>query len=76
MPETITPWWTVTLNEWSEWQLKNLNAIVWLYRGEKNKYKELLHEYLCYFRTVREYLIGKSAKRVFLPLTESKILRI
>ncbi len=20
-----------TLNEWSEWQLKNLNAIVWLY---------------------------------------------
>ena len=54
-----------TLNEWSEWQLKNLNAIVWLYRGEKNKYKELLHEYLCYFRTVREYLIGKSAKRVF-----------
>ena len=21
-----------TLNEWSEWQLKNLNAIVWLYR--------------------------------------------
>ena len=23
-----------TLNEWSEWQLKNLNAIVWLYRGE------------------------------------------
>lgn len=24
-----------TLNEWSQWQLKNLNAIVWLYRGEK-----------------------------------------
>ncbi len=24
-----------TLNEWSEWQLKNLNAIVWLYRGER-----------------------------------------
>ena len=23
-----------TLNEWSEWQLKNQNAIVWLYRGE------------------------------------------
>ena len=54
-----------TLNEWSDWQLKNLNAIVWLYRGEKSKYKELLHEYLRYFRTVREYLIGKSAKRVF-----------
>lgn len=34
-----------TLNEWSEWQLKNLNAIVWLYRGEINKYKLLLEEY-------------------------------
>lgn len=22
-----------TLNEWNEWQMKNLNAIVWLYRG-------------------------------------------
>lgn len=34
-----------TLNEWSEWQLKNLNAIVWLYRGEKEKYEKLLGEY-------------------------------
>ncbi len=34
-----------TLNEWSDWQLKNLNAIVWLYRGETEKYKELLKEY-------------------------------
>lgn len=34
-----------TLNEWSEWQLKNLNAIVWLYRGEVDKYQELLSEY-------------------------------
>lgn len=34
-----------TLNEWSEWQLKNLNAIVWLYRGETKKYKDLLKEY-------------------------------
>ena len=34
-----------TLNEWSEWQLKNLNAIVWLYRGEKEKYAALLREY-------------------------------
>lgn len=34
-----------TLNEWSEWQLKNLNAIVWLYRGETDKYTELLNEY-------------------------------
>ena len=34
-----------TLNEWSEWQLKNLNAIVWLYRGETEKYQALLQEY-------------------------------
>ena len=34
-----------TLNEWSEWQLKNLNAIVWLYRGENEKYRALLCEY-------------------------------
>lgn len=34
-----------TLNEWSEWQMKNLNAIVWLYRGEVDKYQKLLDEY-------------------------------
>ena len=34
-----------TLNEWSDWQLKNLNAIVWLYRGEVDKYAALLDEY-------------------------------
>lgn len=34
-----------TLNEWSEWQLKNMNAIVWLYRGEIEKYQCLLKEY-------------------------------
>ncbi|MDD6337948.1 MAG: class I SAM-dependent DNA methyltransferase [Lentisphaeria bacterium] len=34
-----------TLNEWSDWQLKNLNAIVWLYRGEAEKYTALLKEY-------------------------------
>lgn len=32
-------------NEWTEWQLKNLNAIVWLYRGETEKYVALLDEY-------------------------------
>lgn len=34
-----------TLNEWSPWQLKNLNAIVWLYRGEIEKYQNLFEEY-------------------------------
>ena len=41
-----------TLNEWSEWQLKNLNAIVWLYRGEVEKYQQLLAEYR---QTLHEY---------------------
>ena len=34
-----------TLNEWTEWQLRNLQAIVHLYRGEKDKYKKLLADY-------------------------------
>lgn len=44
-----------TLNEWSEWQLKNLNAIVWLYRGETEKYVKLLDEY-------RRYLMHLAAE--------------
>jgi type I restriction enzyme M protein len=34
-----------TLNEWTEWQLRNLQAIVHLYRGEKEKYQALLADY-------------------------------
>ena len=34
-----------TLNEWTDWQLRNVNAIVWLYRGEIEKYKELVRDY-------------------------------
>ncbi len=34
-----------TLNEWTDWQLRNLNAIVWLYRGERSKYRALLDAY-------------------------------
>ena len=41
-----------TLIEWSEWQLKNLNAIVWLHRGEIDKYQNLLAEY--------KQILGKS----------------
>ena len=43
-----------TLNEWSEWQLKNLNAIVWLYRGETEKYTSLLEEYHHYLHDEAE----------------------
>ena len=34
-----------TLNEWTEWQLRNLQAIVHLYRGETDKYATLLADY-------------------------------
>ena len=34
-----------TLNEWTEWQLRNLQAIVHLYRGETEKYQVLLNDY-------------------------------
>lgn len=44
-----------TLNEWSDWQLKNVNAIVWLYRGETVKYKELLNYY---YKTIYEFLLS------------------
>lgn len=42
-----------TLNEWGDWQLKNLNAIVWLYRGEIEKYQALIGEY---HRTITKYV--------------------
>lgn len=42
-----------TLNEWNEWQMKNLNAIVWLYRGETQKYTDLLRQY--YFAMTEQY---------------------
>ncbi|MBR5437212.1 MAG: N-6 DNA methylase [Muribaculaceae bacterium] len=35
-----------TLNEWTEWQLRNLQAIVHLYRGEKDKYQQLIRDYI------------------------------
>ena len=47
---------TRKLNEWSEWQLKNLNAIVWLYRGEKEKYRALLDAYLTAIQDMMEGL--------------------
>ena len=34
-----------TLNVWTDWQLRNLQAIVLLYRGEKEKYARLLKDY-------------------------------
>lgn len=54
-----------TLNEWTEWQLKNLNAIVWLYRGEQEKYQNLLQEYM-------EVLGDRDFKAVLTKLEEQK----
>lgn len=54
-----------TLNEWSEWQLKNLNAIVWLYRGETDNYLNLLQEY--------HDVLGKGDFDVLLKSQEEKI---
>lgn len=33
------------LNEWTKWQMKNLSAIVHLYRGETEKYNAVLEDY-------------------------------
>lgn len=54
-----------TLNEWSEWQLKNLNAIVWLYRGETDKYRALVDEYA-------ETLASRDFPAVLAKLEEKK----
>ena len=54
-----------TLNEWSEWQLKNLNAIVWLYRGEIENYTTLLKEY--------HDLLGENAFDAILAEQEEKL---
>ena len=51
-----------TLNEWSEWQMKNLNAIVWLYRGETEKYRKLLDEYRSSVWTMVSELPEKSTE--------------
>jgi type I restriction enzyme M protein len=52
-----------TLNKWTEWQLKNLNAIVWLYRGEKEKYTALLSEYRQQIGTYQEETNEESIKQ-------------
>ena len=50
-----------TLNEWTDWQLRNLQAIVHLYRGEKEKYQSLIKDYI-------EILDNVSA-----PLTQERL---
>ena len=42
-----------TLNEWSDWQLLNLQAIVHLYRGESDRYKALVDRYISYIKALK-----------------------
>lgn len=53
---------STTLNEWTPWQLKNLSAIVWLYRGEMKKYRELLDAYRVRCGELAELFGGKAAE--------------
>ena len=47
------------LNEWSKWQMKNLTAIVHLYRGEKEKYTKVISDYCKYFHDVSDEFNGR-----------------
>ena len=58
-----------TLNEWSDWQLKNMNAIVWLYRGEPEKYTALLDEYRRYLMHLAAELKADEICRIITPTT-------
>lgn len=58
-----------TLNEWSEWQLKNLNAIVWLYRGETEEYVKLLDEYRRYLMHLAAELKADEICHIITPTT-------
>lgn len=59
-----------TLNEWSEWQMKNLNAIVWLYRGETDKYTKLLDDYRRYLKHVAAELNAEDVCHPIVSTTE------
>ena len=58
-----------TLNEWTEWQLKNLSAIVWLYRGETEKYTKLLDEYRRALLHMAVELKAGDVSRIISPTT-------
>ncbi len=53
---------STTLNEWTPWQLKNLSAIVWLYRGETQKYRELMSAYRARCGELSGLFSGKAAE--------------
>lgn len=65
-----------TLNEWNEWQLRNLSAIVWLHRGETERYRALLAAYrqalaACSWTTGERKLSDKGTP-LFLPVEKAQ----
>lgn len=60
------------LNEWSEWQLRNLTAIVWLYRCEKEKYQELVADYKA---ALVEYALQAQSTKLAQLLTQTEDLQ-
>ena len=60
------------LNEWSEWQLRNLTAIVWLYRGEQAKYQELMADYKS---TLVDYALQAQSTKLAQLLTQTEDLQ-
>lgn len=75
---------STTVNEWTPWQLKNLTAIVWLYRGEVEKYRTLLDAYRArcaelakiFAGEAKELLANVSAAADFSPAHEAMIAAI
>lgn len=53
-----------TLNEWSEWQLRNMQAIVHLYRGEKEKYQQLIRDYIEILDNITAPLTSETLEKV------------
>lgn len=49
-----------TINDFSPEQLKNLTSIVWLYRGENEKYLKLIKEYIVEYTNKSEKINEKS----------------
>lgn len=49
-----------TINDFSPEQLKNLTSIVWLYRGENEKYLKLIKEYIVEYSNKSEKINEKS----------------
>ncbi|WP_252231862.1 N-6 DNA methylase [Clostridium sp. ZBS15] len=49
-----------TINDFSQEQLKNLTSIVWLYRGENEKYLKLIKDYIVEYSNKAEKINEKS----------------